>query len=125
MQSFRFYKSEKLCSSILIAKLFEKGNRSLNRFPFRFTWLYEQHPGDYPVQVLFIVSKRNFQAAHDRNAIKRQMREMYRLNKHELYEKLGHKKVILQIAYAGKSRMATAELQPIFLQAFDELKKYA
>lgn len=125
MQSFRFYKSEKLCSNILVAKLFEKGNRSLNRFPFRFTWLYEQHPGNYPAQVLFVVSKRSFPAAHDRNSVKRQMRELYRLHKHELYEKLGDKKLILQIAYTAKSRMASAELKSIFIQAFDELKKYA
>jgi ribonuclease P protein component len=125
MQSFRFHKSEKLCSNILVAKLFEKGNRSLNRFPFRFTWLYEQHPGNYPVQVLFVVSKRNFPAAHDRNSIKRQMRELYRLHKHELYEKLKDKRVILQIAFTAKTRMTSAEITPPFLQAFDELKKYA
>jgi len=41
-----------------------------------------------PCRVAFTVSKKKFRHAHDRNRIKRLMREAYRLNKHLLYQKL-------------------------------------
>ncbi len=125
MTAFTFHKTERLCSKILISKLFEKGNRYLNRFPFRFSWVEANHDGIYPVQVIFIVAKKNFPKAHSRNKVKRQLRELYRLNKHELYEKLADKKWILQIAYTGKVMIKPGELEPLFISAFHELITHA
>lgn len=119
--AFTFHKTERLCSHILIAKLFEKGNPFLNRFPFRFSWIYVQHDGKEPVQVLFIVSKRNFPKATERNKIKRQLRELYRLQKNDLYNVLSENKIVLSIAYTGKSRLNHSILQPLFTQTFHEL----
>jgi ribonuclease P protein component len=124
MPTFRFHKSEKLCSSILIAKLFEKGNRSINRFPFRFSWHLINHSGDYPAQVLFVVSRKNFPRAHDRNKLKRKMRELYRIHKHLLYQKLGDQKLILQIGFTAKSHNHHTDMQAAFVQAFNEMLKY-
>jgi ribonuclease P protein component len=107
-------KSERLCSDTLISKLFAKGNRSLARFPFRFTWLETDHPGSHPVQVLFVVSKRNFKTATSRNKIKRQLRELYRLIKPGLYTKLESRKIILSVSYTGKSAMPFQEMKTVF-----------
>lgn len=121
MTAFTFHKTERLCSKILISKLFEKGNHYLNRFPFRFSWVEADHDGTFPVQVIFIVSKKNFPKAHDRNKVKRQIREFYRLNKHKLYKQLAEKKFVLQIAYTGKALIKSSELEPLFVKAFQEL----
>lgn len=122
--AFTFRKEERLSHKSLIAKLFQKGNRSLSRFPFRFTWAEASHDGNYPIQVLLIVSKRNFPSAVSRNRIKRQMRELYRLNKGNLYEALAAKpeKFILSISYQAKTELSHAVLEPVFLQLFNQLK---
>ena len=113
-------KSERLCSDTLIKKLFEKGNRSLSRFPFRFTWLETDHPGEASVQVLFLVLKRNFPNSVNRNKIKRYLRELYRLNKPALYNRLNNRKIILSISYTGKSILKFSELNGAFENLMNE-----
>lgn len=113
-------KSERLCSDTLIKKLFAKGNRSLSRFPFRLTWIETEHPGNETVQVLFLVSKRNFAKAVNRNKIKRQLRELYRFNKPELYQRLNNRKIILSVAYTGKSMIGFTELKGAFDKLMNE-----
>jgi len=42
-------------------------------------------PTPFPAQVMFSASKRNYKRSHDRNRIKRLMREGYRKQKHIVY----------------------------------------
>ena len=123
--AFTYSKDERLYHKKLIAQLFEKGNRSISRFPFRFTWveIKEERQEPFPVQAMFIVSKRNFPKASSRNRIKRQMRELYRVRKGELYEALGGTKhIALSCSYVSKTELNYAELSSTFLQLFDQLK---
>ncbi|KAA3440791.1 ribonuclease P protein component [Rufibacter hautae] len=81
--SYRFPKEERLRSKKLIEQLFREGS-SFNSYPLRFVALQVPGSAELPVQVLVSVSKRSFKKAVDRNRIKRQMREAYRLHKHTL-----------------------------------------
>lgn len=79
-----FGKEYKLCSKKIIGRLFESGKR-LSSFPFTLTYSFETLPiQTVPFQVVISVPKRIFKRAHDRNRIKRLMRECLRKNKHIL-----------------------------------------
>lgn len=58
----------------------------------------------FPAQAMFTVSKRNFKRAHDRNRVKRLMKEAYRKQKHLLYATLDsqQKKSTLMFIFTGK-----------------------
>ena len=100
-----FPKAERLCSKKLISQLFAKGS-AFNLYPLRFVILKAENPvPEYP-QVLISVSKKYFKRAHDRNRIKRQIREAYRLNKHKLMSENGHFLAVLGIIYIGKEKAA-------------------
>lgn len=92
MYSCHFPKSERLCSKKLIEALFEGGHKSLSAYPIRAVFMpldeVASLPGMPAIQVMMSVSKRHFKHAVDRNRVKRQLREVYRLNKHILIERL-------------------------------------
>lgn len=90
-------KRERLFSLRLIEMLFgQSASRSLAAFPLRVVFLVrDRHDGDEPVQMLVSVPKKHFHHAVDRNRVKRQVREAYRLRKQMLYEALPEDKTLL------------------------------
>ncbi|MBC3539151.1 ribonuclease P protein component [Rufibacter sediminis] len=103
--SYRFPKEERLRSKKLIEQLFREGS-SFNSYPLRFVALHLPGPAaEFPVQVLVSVSKRNFKKAVDRNRLKRQMREAYRLHKHVLTQSAAADGTwCIGILYIGKEK---------------------
>lgn len=76
----RFGKAYKLCSKKAIDALFKK-RKGVKQFPFIFTYDFMELPTDKCFQVVLSVPKRIVRKAHDRNRIKRVIREVFRKNK--------------------------------------------
>lgn len=81
---FTLGKEERLCSKLLIDKLFGgNASSSMSAWPLRVVFLLidKKDEKDVPVELLVSVSKRYFKRAVKRNRVKRQIREAYRKNK--------------------------------------------
>ncbi len=99
-----FKKEERLCSKKVIDQLFLNG-KSFLVFPVKVVYHEIHLPVDFPVQAGFSVSKKVFKRAVHRNRMKRLMREAYRLNKNELYIKIGTRQVAVFFIFVGKELM--------------------
>ena len=82
----RLPKRERLCRKKTIGLLFGGGGDSFARHPVRFVWKVLPLAEPVPLQVAFSVSKKNFKRAHQRNLLKRRLREAWRLHKGKLEE---------------------------------------
>ena len=78
-----FSKRERIVSQKQIDELFGgAGSHTRAAFPLRAVYIIkEREEGVPPVQLLLSVPKRRLRHAVDRNRVKRQLREAYRLNK--------------------------------------------
>lgn len=99
----RFSKVERLTSKIGLEKVFEHG-QSLKHFPFIVKHSETVFDDGQVLKVVISVPKRRIKKAHDRNRIRRQIKEAYRLNRIPLKALLGeHKKSLaLFFIYTGK-----------------------
>ena len=92
------HKVERLVKKKKKEKRFAGGSRSFSVFPLRVVYLpVEELEAD--ASILISVSKRRFKRAVKRNRVKRQIREAYRVNKHELLNILVERKCRLAIAF--------------------------
>jgi len=101
-----------LCSKKQIDLLFQKGSTVIS-FPIKLIYLETDLAYVNPCQAMFVVPKRTFKRAHDRNKLKRRMREAYRLNKGSFYEIVNskNKKIILSFLFVGKKIEGYKEIE--------------
>ena len=81
----RFGKEYKLCSQKIIETIFET-KQGIKSYPFIIHFKNISLPAKVPFQLVISVPKRSFKKAHDRNKIKRQIKEIFRKNKAALEE---------------------------------------
>ena len=117
-----FGKQEKLKSRKLIEKLFKEGS-SVKKFPLRLVFLQTSHTSNFPIQASFSVPKRNFKKAVDRNRIKRQIREAYRLNKESWLEATDRKPAYVAIMYVAKEHNNSIFIQKKLKKVFSLLSE--
>lgn len=124
MTAYTFRKEEKLCSQKIIGEIFLSGTSFLC-YPLKVVWKEETLPAPFPAQVVFSVPKRLFKRAHDRNLLKRQLREVYRYRKNELYQVLegSDRKIALMIVYIAKDKLEFEQLEGAMNKVILKLKK--
>ena len=96
-QRFTFKKHERLTHRKVIDQLFQEG-AALKQYPLMLLALSNPHPTEEALQVVVVVSKRNFKRAVDRNRIKRLMRESWRHHKNALREEIAAAGMHLAVA---------------------------
>jgi ribonuclease P protein component len=92
-----FHKQERLTGKSSIDVLFAKG-RSVSSGPLKIIIKPSLSTQLYPAKAMFVVPKKKFKRAHDRNLLKRRMREAYRTNKNTFYHMLNEKGVKVSCA---------------------------
>jgi len=91
-----FPKAEHLCGKTAIDRLYAEGKVFLS-YPVRIAFRASSKD-EVPARCLISAPKKKFKHATDRNRIKRQIREAYRKNKHDLYRSLEEKDYQLHLA---------------------------
>ncbi|MEO0338481.1 MAG: ribonuclease P protein component, partial [Bacteroidota bacterium] len=87
MAAYTFKKAERLKSRKKIKRLFAEG-KSFAVYPLRVVWTEEKDEHQpFPVQFALTVPKKKFSKAAHRNRLRRRIREAWRLNKQQLYQK--------------------------------------
>ncbi|MBL4746840.1 MAG: ribonuclease P protein component [Flavobacteriaceae bacterium] len=106
---FTLTTKEKLKSKKLMEVLFAEG-KSVKAFPIRMVYHpIDHHCEESPLQVGFVVPKRGFKLAVDRNHLKRLMREGYRLNKPYFTDKIGQR-YIAMFVFMGNKQLTAEEI---------------
>ncbi len=120
-----FRPNERLKSRKTIGELFKSGN-SFGVYPLRAVWIeVEQLPGNCPFQMTASVPKKRFPKAVDRNRIRRQVREAFRLHKHRLQQANAPapKPIALMILYTGVEMLPYASIEEAMIRLVKKLAR--
>ncbi len=122
-----FDKQERLYGKKAIDSLFAKG-KGVNSGPLKLVVRSSLSTQTFAARAMFVVPKKKFKRAHDRNLLKRRMREAYRLNKNTFYKLLGQRELKVSCAFiymGGKIDTYTAiekAIVELFTQSVNKLK---
>jgi len=93
-------------------------------YPIRIQFAFHELSELPRCQVGVSVSKRNFKSAVDRNRIKRQLREAYRLNKGSIIAKLdlADKRLAMMIIYTSNEKLEFVDIEHKLLKAIESIR---
>lgn len=98
-----FHKEEKLSHKDTIDSIFNKKGSSIFNPPLLFVYLKKELKTPYSCQFFVSVGKRKFKKAVDRNRIKRQITDIYRLQKQRIYQAIKNEdQYAIGVIYLGK-----------------------
>jgi ribonuclease P protein component len=121
-------KDERLSRRKIIEALHERGV-AIKSPAIILVYLPVELPVDFPAQAMFSASKRLFKRAHDRNRVKRLLREAYRKQKHVVYSSLKHhsQQYALHFIFTGKQLpnypYVFGKMNDLTLRFCDEISK--
>ena len=122
--SHTFHKLEKLSHKASIDAIFQKKGKSIFKPPILLAYFETELITSFPCQLLVSVSKRKFKRATDRNRIKRQITDIYRLQKHKIYAAIPeNKKYALGVLFLNNQMPEHSTLQNNLTLAIDEFIK--
>ena len=118
-----FSKEEKLKSRKMISRIFSEGS-VVKAYPIRIQFIFHEIEDFPPCQMGVSVPKRNFKSAVDRNRIKRQIKEAYRLNKsafiNDLLQK--KKKLAMMVIFASNKKLEYSQIEKLITSALDKIR---
>jgi ribonuclease P protein component len=121
---FTLSKSERLKSQKDIETLFQNG-KAFFIYPYRvlFALQKKNDPKQAPVQVMVSVPKKHFRKATQRNRIRRQVKEAYRLQNLGLKQKIEEQGLVLQlvILYQTNEALSYEEISVKLKTCLDKL----
>ncbi|MBS3739346.1 ribonuclease P protein component [Mesohalobacter halotolerans] len=116
--NYKFPKSEKLRLKRHIERLFKSGKTTKNS-PLSLKYLKFEESGTNLCGVS--VPKRKFKKAVDRNRIKRQMREAYRLHKHLIVKDKTH--FHMMFVYSTSEKLTYQEVEKALITLLKEMTR--
>lgn len=119
-------KKEHLCKQKLIDLLFSGRAEAFMAWPVRMVCLLvdKKSEQDASVQLMVSVSKRYFKHAVDRNRVKRQLRENFRLNRQDLMawlEQHPQKQLLIAYVWQDGKLHETADVMKAMLKVMNHL----
>jgi len=118
------HKQEKLSHKATIDAIFQKKGKSIFKPPILLAYYKTDLKSVFPCQLLVSVGKKRFKKAVDRNRIKRQITDIYRLKKHTIYNVIPpDDRYALGILFLGNEMPSHADLEQKLTLALDEFIK--
>jgi len=125
MKGKTFRKYERLKSRKLIKALFSRG-KSFGVYPLRLVYMPVREPLlPAPVQFTVSVPKRKFRRASQRNRLRRQVREAWRLHKQELYTAIEGKNITyaFMVLYVAKEPLPYSEVDKSMQKLIERFRR--
>ena len=122
-KNLSFPREEKLKSRKMISNIFSEGS-AVKSYPIRIQFLFHDLEDFSPCQMGVSVPKRSFKSAVDRNRIKRQIKEAYRLNKSKFLDnlKLKNKKIAMMVIFTSNKKLEYTQIEELITSALDKIR---